>query len=427
MKYFLNEMKLDPDEFAKLAEAKPREADKILYRFTDKLKARVKAGELRPLSLTNFISPVKLFCFANDATGLNWMMIWKALGATGGKGKDRPPSVEEVKEILKRVDLRDRVAILIMLSGGVRIGAFADPRSDGSERPMMLKDFEPMNDEKGRLQAVRLTVYPGETQEYFTFITPEAWGTLRDYLADREKRGEKIGPDTPILRDKYARVRSAHLGAASRPKALTNASIKSMMRDAIDKSEIRKRPKAGRIYEWKSSHGFRKLFENIVQGHMKYAASHILAGHTGALNNRGSYDSFDPKDLLADYLKAVPALTVSSDYNEPAAKQADVDELKEENEKLRKIAETQVDMLDKKSDLLENKAQEIAEAMASVTSFISGLPGWEDFEKGNKVEGGIKLQAFLDFYSKKIAAQALEARTGQKKGVTPYTNGVEAR
>ena len=37
-----------------------------------------------------------------------------------------------------------------------------------------------------------MIVYAGEDEEYFTFISPEAWRALKDWMNYRETSGEQI-------------------------------------------------------------------------------------------------------------------------------------------------------------------------------------------------------------------------------------------
>ncbi|HEY9387519.1 MAG TPA: hypothetical protein VIP70_10800 [Nitrososphaeraceae archaeon] len=64
----------------------------------------------------------------NDVV-LNWKKLKKFVGKANGKRTlDRPYTHKENKQLLDRADPRMRVVILLMVSGGLRIGAIPDLR-----------------------------------------------------------------------------------------------------------------------------------------------------------------------------------------------------------------------------------------------------------------------------------------------------------
>jgi hypothetical protein len=51
--------------------------------------------------------------------------------------------------------------------------------------------------------ACKLVVYENEPDEYITFITPEAYKVIQDYIRFRRLYGETVGPSSPLLRDLF--------------------------------------------------------------------------------------------------------------------------------------------------------------------------------------------------------------------------------
>src|ERR1700676_5336056 len=90
---------------------------------------------------------------------------------------DRAPTVEEMRFMVANGDLRFQAILLTMASTGIRIGA-GDFLKWGDVAPVYLE---------GRLVAAKLTVYAGEPEEYFTFMTPEAHERLEGYRKFREE------------------------------------------------------------------------------------------------------------------------------------------------------------------------------------------------------------------------------------------------
>jgi hypothetical protein len=64
-------------------------------------------------------------------------------------------------------------------------------------------------------------------------------------------------------------------------------------------------------HEWKGAHGYRKAFKTRAEQVMRPANVEILMGHDIGVSE--SYWRPTEKEVLQDYLKAVPLLTISGD------------------------------------------------------------------------------------------------------------------
>jgi hypothetical protein len=172
-------------------------------------------------------------------------------------------------------------------------------------------------------------VYAGDPERYQTFITPEAYNAVKAYIEYREASGEKIGPNTPILRDLFHPDRGGQ-GEPHLPKRLATNGVKRIIEDALKGTGLRtpitkeEKARGKHRHEFQGAHGFRKFFKSAAERRMKSLHVEILLGHDTGLNE--SYYRPSEEDLLSDYLRALPDLTILE--KPQAAPTEDVESLK---------------------------------------------------------------------------------------------------
>jgi integrase len=99
---------------------------------------------------------------------------------------DRAPTIEEISKIIEYPDRRIKVIIYTMASSGIRVGAWD-----------YLKWKHIIQIQKnGQAIAAKLIVYAGETEEYFTFISPEAYNELEKWKEHRLQSGGSVEADS---------------------------------------------------------------------------------------------------------------------------------------------------------------------------------------------------------------------------------------
>jgi hypothetical protein len=79
------------------------------------------------------------------------------------------------------------------------------------------KHVHPIYDEKGVVVAAKLSVYPGDLDEYYTFVSREAYKSLEDWMDFRSSYGEKITGTSWLRRDIFRREFTTALYAYKTP------------------------------------------------------------------------------------------------------------------------------------------------------------------------------------------------------------------
>jgi hypothetical protein len=225
-KMFLDYLELDGittiNEQAKLflikTENDPKWTEQKLMDFISFQLRRVSKGEIVESTIKNYYKAIKLFCEMNGCAHLlNWKMITRGLPTGRQAANDRAPIIEEIKKLLEYPDRRIKPIVYTMASSGIRLGAWDYLR---------WKHVKPMTDEKGNVVAAELTVYAGDNEEYYTFITPEAYNALTDWMDFRASYGEKITGDSWVMRDIWQTTNveyGTRSGLATYPKKLKHA------------------------------------------------------------------------------------------------------------------------------------------------------------------------------------------------------------
>src|SRR5215218_9896280 len=159
--------------------------------FIEFQKERAKRGEISESTITNYYKATKLFCVMNDLI-LNWKKISRELPSGKRAANDRAPTLEELQRLVEYPDRRIKAIVYTMASSGIRIGAWDY---------LQWKHVTPLTNQNGEVIAAKLLVYPGDHEQYYTFITPEAYTSLKEWMDFRAQYGEKITEDSWVMRD----------------------------------------------------------------------------------------------------------------------------------------------------------------------------------------------------------------------------------
>jgi integrase len=294
-----------------------------LVEFAQYQKQRAQKGEISESTIPNYFKAIKLFCVMNDII-INWQKLNKGIPRGNSAAEDRAPTIEEIQKLLEYPDRRIKPIVLILFSSGIRVGAF---------ETLKWKHIIPIKDDKGNIVAAKMTIYPGDKEEYFTFITSEAYGAIKEWMDFRESFGEKIDQDSWVMRDIWQTTNvkyGAKWGLATMPKKLQSSAIKRLIDRALWEQGIRHQLKNGaRRHEFKTVHGFRKFFKTHCEQVMKSINVEILMGHTIGVSD--CYYKPSEKEILDDYFKAINILTINKNKNDLILVK-EIKELQEKNE-----------------------------------------------------------------------------------------------
>ena len=328
---FLDYLKVDGQDlkekartFASRAKKEPEWATSAVSSFLLEQKVRVEKGEINASTVSIYVKPLKLFCEMNDIV-INWKKLSRKLPTGRHYANDRAPTVDEIRRLLEYPDRRIGPCLLTMISSGIRIGAW---------ETLSWGDIQPIN-KGGEVVAAKLRVYPGDPEEYYTFISGEACRSVDAYMDFRRSQGEKIDSGSPVLRDLFIPDRGG-IGVPHRPQRLAANGVKRLIENALKRTGLRgKLPERKRRHEWQGAHGFRKFFKTVCEKHMKSLHVELLLGHDTGLSE--SYYRPSEEELLNDYLKAAPDLTMQEPVKSAAGQ--DVQELRARVAKLETTVE----------------------------------------------------------------------------------------
>jgi hypothetical protein len=291
-----------------------------IIRFVEYQKQRVERKEIAAGTLKNYVKVIKLFCQMNEIENL---VLWKKIKIGMPKVKeqadDRAPTLEEIRKLIEYPDIRLKPILFTMISSGIRIGAWDY---------LKWKHIIPI-EKDGKIVAAKIIVYAGEPEQYFSFISLEAYTYLKGWIDYRASYGERINGNSWLMRDIWQKTHhrySHRIGLAAEPKQLQSTAIKKMISSMWQLVGVRNQLDQGqKRHEFKGVHGFRKYFETHCQLVMNHNNIKMLMAHS--LGESGNYHRPTETQLLEDYLKAVDLLTV----NEENILTKKINELQEKN------------------------------------------------------------------------------------------------
>jgi integrase len=290
--------------------------------------------KLSPASVSMYLAAISHFYEMNDVM-INWRKLKKFKSKHYSVVEDKPYTREQIKALVDAAPLRDKCIILLMCSAGLRRGALAYLR---------LKDITKIE----KYGLYKVNVYKKEQEQYETFCTPECASYIDQYLDWRTRLGERIKPNSPLLRPEFDTITQVNV-----LKSFTTNGISSMIFRLLESTGVRPPSETGERTELMLTHGFRKFFKtSCINAGMNPLYSEYVMGHRSGLTK--SYfkptdtELLEGNDKALGYVAAINDLTINEEHrltkkvNELQLKNDQIMELERQHKKDLEIVQNQM-------------------------------------------------------------------------------------
>ena len=280
-----------PDEFLALARTNKKEAEaKVLTWIFD------HQDKLSGSTIRTWLAAIRSLTDFNEVV-LNWDKIIK-VSPHISKAHDRAPTLKEVQQLYNVSNTRMKFVITLLASSGIRAGSF---------EYFTVRDLKLLDEGIGLL-----TVYRDENEEYQTFVSTECIEHFKAYKSERERAGEKIIDNSPLVRQEV------NLAEYTEPRKLTVYALEKMLYYQWHRIGIVDR-------DFKQVHGFRKYFKTHLEASgMKTINVEMLMGHASGLSE--NYYRPSVEEMKKEYVQYQSALLI----NEATEAKKDIAKLREE-------------------------------------------------------------------------------------------------
>ena len=308
---------------------------RLEMRLIDYIAKRKKDG-ITAQTLSNHLSAPRHFYKMNDIDGIKWDKVRRYLGERVKTVDDKAYTHEQIAKAIEFADYRIKALILTQASTGMRIGGIVGGSLNGIKIPYLKwGDLEYIE----RHGIFSFKAYRRTSAEYLVFCTPEAAKAIKEYMRYREQQGEAMTPESPLIREQFG------ANKADKPRPIAKVTASKRIDDAFVRAGLRTR-EAGQKHRRKENmltHGFRKFAKKWMRkSGVDPLIIEYLVGHQSGDMKAGvsklmmTYDPAEDGELLAEYLKAIPNLTIASVERERFAKEQALKERDVVNEKYEK-------------------------------------------------------------------------------------------
>jgi hypothetical protein len=197
----------------KLASKRPSAIENLLMDYVSAVQGK-HAGSY----IHNTIKVIKSWLAHN---GIELKRKIKITGAheTPTLKDERVPTKDELRRIFLSAGKQARVACALIAHGGLRLETIGNYHADDGLRIRDLPELKlKANQISFEKMPTMIIIRPSLSKarhQYFTFLTEEACGYLKDYLDERLLDGEKLTPDSAIVTPRFAQkpfIRTVNVG-----------------------------------------------------------------------------------------------------------------------------------------------------------------------------------------------------------------------
>ncbi len=312
------------NEFVDLAINEPKTIEAILMSLVQKLKQRnqlekTNSDYITSSHINHTLKPIKKLFDMNNVP-FSWSRINAIFPEEEIYVDYDEYSLDDIKRLVDYANVLSKVLVLLWSSSGIRAGAFdfkwkhLHPVYLYKEK-LYYEDGEITDDVKnsGQIVCGFIEIYADSKRwNYYAFVTPECYHAIDVY---REKWTKKFGIEPQSDDPFFANTRSNSI------RPLTLMAIRRKLERLLVESGLRTHlPKGMKRYKTPAFNGFRYFFNK--QNKKAFSEKGVLAslilkesmmGHTGLIALDKNYFREHAHELIEEYLKAVPALTISDE------------------------------------------------------------------------------------------------------------------
>lgn len=289
-------------KYSDLLEGNPKLQQARLIEYVQHKKTTIRAQ-----SIGSQLTGIRHFYWINEYEGINWDRVRYFLGEAIKAVDDKPYVHEQIGKLLAASKPRIRIVEYSEAQGGPRIGAFPIIKK-GDLSDTIHEDI------------TRVVIYRGTPAEYVTFFGPEATREIKGYFAYRERCGEVLTPNSPLIREEFDPKDKFQV---EHPKTINKRTLERQINYAAVAAGLRTVEKGGGPHKRKENmltHGLRKFFkQQCRRAGVDPIVIEYLVGHKNGDSKIGisklmmTYDPAMEDELLKEYMKAVDNLTISEE------------------------------------------------------------------------------------------------------------------
>lgn len=286
------ELRLDPDQLAKIAEKDPERLQVLLVKYASDLKRKGRLDSY----IGKTIDGVRSYLRSRRVQFDRFPRLSPVRGAS--LESERVPTQEELGHVLAGMSPRGRAISLFMAHSGLRPGVLGSYQAADGLTLADLRDLtlegEPSFSEKPF--EIRVPARLSKTRAaYTTFGGEELAMAYLGYLSERRKAGEKLTPNSPVI---VADPAGVHRGLTKSAKGfLTTKAIVLELREALKAGAPKGthwRPYVLRAY------CSTRLLSAEGEGKMTSALREAILGHDTGVAGRYNVGKAWGKELLEE-------------------------------------------------------------------------------------------------------------------------------